>query len=266
MRPGFGFLALFLCLTACATTDVDDRLSKLVGQDVQQAISRLGAPDGPPRMTDGDKDYVWTTNQNIASSEWSTGPGMINLKHSRSVHLVHLDCTFHLATDQNDRVKSYRWSGTDFCLRYYADLLSRNRGLASVSTPLDVTGVWQFMICEFVQRPPPEKIEDCGRWNGFTATPLCTFQQTGEQISGTCEDAGGTGSAEGFVSGNQLSFVWHTAGYGGRGFNPGDLRFNGTLERDGTISGAAANGDLFAANRSRDYLEFHSAWRGHWAH
>ena len=122
-------LALGLCLAACSANKVDDRLSKLVGQNIGEASARLGPPDGQPTAKDGDKLYVWTTNENAtAHTQYSQVSGAMvgSSQGSESVtraDVVHLDCKMELATDQNDRIKSYQWSGDRYCLKYYSDLL-----------------------------------------------------------------------------------------------------------------------------------------------
>jgi hypothetical protein len=73
-----------------------------------------------------------------------------------------------------------------------------------------------------------------------TATPVCTFQQTGGRLSGTCKGPNGIGPAAGTVAGGSVAWQWdHTATtpYGATGAG----RYRGTVGADGVIRGTATD-------------------------
>jgi len=76
-----------------------------------------------------------------------------------------------------------------------------------------------------------------------TATPVCTFQQTGDRISGTCKGPNGLGPAAGTVEGGAVAWQWnHTATtpYG----LTGSTGFRGELGADGVIRGTATSSNF----------------------
>ena len=130
MARSFGILVLGLCLTGCMTNKVDDRLGRLVGHDVHEIVVAFGPPNGQPKIEGDDKVYTWTTSGNIQiESEQigglSDGSAGFNGSSSRPLSYVqsetaHLEGTMQLTTDQNDRIKSYKWSANRYCQQYYA--------------------------------------------------------------------------------------------------------------------------------------------------
>ena len=68
------------------------------------------------------------------------------------------------------------------------------------------------------------------------ARPVCTFQQAGAALTGTCEGPNSAGPASGKVAGQHVTFAWrHTpkADIGLKGVST----FDGELGADGTIQG-----------------------------
>ena len=73
-----------------------------------------------------------------------------------------------------------------------------------------------------------------------TATPVCTFQQAGDRISGTCKGPNGIGPAAGTVSGREVRWQWNHSATTALGVT-GATRFHGTMGADGVIRGTAVN-------------------------
>ncbi len=73
-----------------------------------------------------------------------------------------------------------------------------------------------------------------------TATPVCTFQQAGARISGTCKGPNGLGPAAGTVSGGTVNWQWNHAATTAYGVS-GSTRFHGTVGPDGVIRGTAVS-------------------------
>src|ERR1700733_10039271 len=72
MGRSFGILALGLCLTGCATNNLDNRLGDLVGQDIHEAFAWLGPAEGNETLTGGE-NYVWTIGYEVESEVTQTG-------------------------------------------------------------------------------------------------------------------------------------------------------------------------------------------------
>ena len=69
----------------------------------------------------------------------------------------------------------------------------------------------------------------------YTTTPVCTFQQSGSRISGTCKGPNALGPAVGTADGATISWQWTaTANATGR---TGVSTWKGTLDTDGVIRG-----------------------------
>jgi hypothetical protein len=69
----------------------------------------------------------------------------------------------------------------------------------------------------------------------YTTTPVCTFQQSGDRISGTCKGPNALGPAAGTADGANISWQWEaTANATGA---TGVSTWNGTLGPDGVIRG-----------------------------
>ena len=69
----------------------------------------------------------------------------------------------------------------------------------------------------------------------YTTTPVCTFQQSGSRISGTCKGPNALGPAVGTADGATISWQWTaTANATGR---TGVSTWKGTLDSDGVIRG-----------------------------
>ena len=69
----------------------------------------------------------------------------------------------------------------------------------------------------------------------YTTTPVCTFQQAGSRISGTCKGPNALGPAVGTANGATISWQWTaTANATGK---TGVSTWKGTLDTDGVIRG-----------------------------
>ncbi len=85
-----------------------------------------------------------------------------------------------------------------------------------------------------------------GKWN-FTVnldfgngTPVFTFQQKGESLTGTYSGALSQADVKGTVKGNRIEFEF-TGEYNGQQFA---VRFTGTIQSDGTMKGEADYGGM----------------------
>src|SRR5215469_1485022 len=107
-----------VALTGCVAADMDNGLDALKGQDIHAAIERLGYPDGH-RTIQGDKVYYWGFDRKYSPpvSYVSTPTGMAveppvyGSTTGTSWPPPILNCRIQIATDQNDIIKSSRWSG-----------------------------------------------------------------------------------------------------------------------------------------------------------
>lgn len=76
-----------------------------------------------------------------------------------------------------------------------------------------------------------------------TATPVCSFQQAGELISGTCKGPNGIGPAAGTIRGGAVEWQWDHRATTAMGVT-GATRFRGTVGADGVVRGSAASSNL----------------------
>jgi hypothetical protein len=70
----------------------------------------------------------------------------------------------------------------------------------------------------------------------FSATPTCTFQQAGTQLSGTCVGANASGPLTGVVSGANVSWTWTHQATDAVG-NSGVTAFSGAYVDDHLVQG-----------------------------
>jgi hypothetical protein len=76
-----------------------------------------------------------------------------------------------------------------------------------------------------------------------TDTPACTFQQSGNRISGTCKGPHAIGPLEGTTNGSSVSLQWnHTATNSGG--VTGSSYYQGSAGADGVIRGNASNSSI----------------------
>ena len=76
-----------------------------------------------------------------------------------------------------------------------------------------------------------------------TDTPACTFQQSGNRISGTCKGPHAIGPLEGTTNGSSVSLQWnHTATNSGG--VTGSSYYQGAAGSDGVIRGNASNSSI----------------------
>lgn len=69
----------------------------------------------------------------------------------------------------------------------------------------------------------------------YTTTPVCTFQQSGDQLTGTCKGPHAAGPLTGTANGTNISWRWSaTANATGK---TGVSTWTGTLDADGIIRG-----------------------------
>jgi hypothetical protein len=68
-------------------------------------------------------------------------------------------------------------------------------------------------------------------------SPICVFQQTEDQLKGSCKGPNGAGSATGAIDGADISWQWHMVATNAIGLN-GLSTFRGTLGRDNVIRGS----------------------------
>jgi hypothetical protein len=108
-----------------------------------------------------------------------------------------------------------------------------------------------------VVAPPPPSREGndlSGTWvvsamiesNGqmaATATPVCTFQQAGARITGTCEGPNALGPASGAVTGDKVAWKWVANAYTAQGTSM-TVSFHGMLGHDGVVRGTVTASGL----------------------
>ncbi len=68
-------------------------------------------------------------------------------------------------------------------------------------------------------------------------SPICTFRQAGDQLTGSCKGPNGAGSASGLIDGADISWQWRIIATIAIGIN-GLSTFRGTLGRDRVIRGS----------------------------
>ena len=76
------------------------------------------------------------------------------------------------------------------------------------------------------------------RGNQYTlVSPVCEFQQSGDQLTGTCTGPNGTGSAVGLTNGASVTWQWHVVATNNIGLS-GISSFNGRLGADNVVRGS----------------------------
>jgi hypothetical protein len=68
------------------------------------------------------------------------------------------------------------------------------------------------------------------------ASPVCKFQQTGDQLTGVCKGPNDVGAATGAVNGADIHWIWRIAPTNALGL-AGVATFHGTLGRDNVVRG-----------------------------
>lgn len=96
--------------------------------------------------------------------------------------------------------------------------------LATGASAADVSGTWSASAI----------VEQNGQIV-YTTTPICTFEQSGDRISGTCKGPHATGPAVGTANGTSVTWQW-TATANATGAT-GVSTWRGTLDSDGVIRG-----------------------------
>ena len=119
--------ACILLLTAgCATNRFDERLTGLLGYNIEVAVSRLGHPDGQ-RTVMGDTIYIWSSSPDtsLPLTTTATTTGMVGntpvYGTTTATNRVpaNFNCTIQIATNSAGSIKSYQWSGNESgCRRY----------------------------------------------------------------------------------------------------------------------------------------------------
>ena len=113
-------------LGGCVSQNMNAGLQSLVGQNIRAAIDRIGYPDGQQVIL-GDKVYVWGVSQNAVMPMTNTnftsgsvgGVPVYGTTTSTNYVPVNYNCKIQIATDANDIIKRYQWSGNmGGCARY----------------------------------------------------------------------------------------------------------------------------------------------------
>ena len=94
---------------------------------------------------------------------------------------------------------------------------------ATSASAADVSGTWSASAV----------VEQNGQIV-YTTTPVCTFQQDGNQLTGTCKGPHAAGPANGTVNGSSVSWQWTATNAAGV---TGESMWHGTLDPDGVIRG-----------------------------
>ncbi|HEY5070445.1 MAG TPA: hypothetical protein VII63_00295 [Caulobacteraceae bacterium] len=81
-----------------------------------------------------------------------------------------------------------------------------------------------------------------GRMVG-SATPVCTFQQAGSRLAGTCQGPNGMGPVLGTTNGSNVFWRWHNTATTARGITT-TITFRGTIGPDEVIRGAMTFGSM----------------------
>ena len=124
--------ACILLLTAgCATNRLDERLTGLLGYNIEAAVSRLGHPDGKRTVMD-DTIYTWSSSRNTSLPLTTTNTTMDMVGNTpvygttTATNWVpaNFNCTIQIATNSAGSIKSYQWSGNESGCRRYADGMS----------------------------------------------------------------------------------------------------------------------------------------------
>ena len=130
MRRIFAVAITTLSLGGCVSQHMNDGLQSLIGQDIHAVVARLGYPDGQ-RVMLGDKIYIWSSNHKVAlplttmnTTTGSVGNVPVYGTTTNTTFVpMSFNCTIQIATDANDRIKSYQWSGNLEGCRPYANAL-----------------------------------------------------------------------------------------------------------------------------------------------
>jgi hypothetical protein len=93
----------------------------------------------------------------------------------------------------------------------------------------DLSGTWTFSA----------SVENDGQI-AAEAAPVCTFQQTGDRITGTCKGPNAAGPAKGTVKGDKVVWKWVANPYTAGGSSM-TLSLDGVLGADGVVRGAATS-------------------------
>lgn len=124
----------------CITNQAfSERLNSLVGEPIEEAISKLGYPTGERRVA-GHHVYVWSVDrsetifvpQQSYASGYSTGRYGMTTYHATATTMqalpVNYACEIDLEVDMENRVKSFQFSGNQGgCRPFYYRLRAEQR-------------------------------------------------------------------------------------------------------------------------------------------
>jgi hypothetical protein len=119
-----------LSFGGCVSKNMNEGLQSLMGQNIHAAIDRIGYPD-VQQVILGDKVYVWGVSQNAVMPMTNTnftsgsvgGVPVYGTTTSTSYVPVNYNCKIQIATDANDIMKRYQWSGNMGGCAHYANAL-----------------------------------------------------------------------------------------------------------------------------------------------
>lgn len=104
-------------LAGCATAQLDKGLKGLVGQNIDQAVKRLGYPTSE-RTTLGTKIYTWSTSFGgvIPSATSANTVGVVPVNYA---------CKVELIVDAAGTITDYDWEGDQGGCEGFADRVAR---------------------------------------------------------------------------------------------------------------------------------------------
>ncbi|HWC62766.1 MAG TPA: hypothetical protein VG501_04025, partial [Rhizomicrobium sp.] len=97
-------------------------------------------------------------------------------------------------------------------------------GAASPDHPANISGSWTLSLQEQAGLPALMAMQ--------AEAQSCTFQQSGNEVSGSCMGRFGAGAATGIIDGRQIRWVWKHDGSRGT-----EVDFIGTVGADGAMTG-----------------------------
>lgn len=138
------FLILFIALyiSGCTFKYMDEGLSALKGQDIEQAINYLGYPDNKQEIA-GNKVYTWARAYTVSSvvpvQSYNSGNvsgygGYANYNTTTTSYIPqtdHYSCNLKIITDKKDIIISAQYDGNmGGCSRYGTALKKASEELA----------------------------------------------------------------------------------------------------------------------------------------
>lgn len=102
--------AVIACVSACATTELNDGLQAVLGKPIDVLVSDWGYPSDQREIM-GHTIYIWNNQAGVMAMPMYGG----------GAYAAPLECTVQVMVDSNNIITHYQWSGNNGGCKAFAD-------------------------------------------------------------------------------------------------------------------------------------------------